>query len=412
MAMSAARPVVALCYVNFGPYHWARYRQCRRDINSFEVRGVQMAREQAEYAWKSDGDEELVTVEQKMLREDVPAKGWRDRVAKALDALQPDCCAVAGYSDPSMLAAIQWCWRHGRPIVLMSDSTAWDAPRTWWKERIKGQIVAGCDAGFAAGEPHAEYLNQLGMPRAKISLGYDVVDNQHFATGASAARADADARRARLGLPRDYFLATARFIPKKNLPGLLRAYATYRRLSTADAGSPQTPWDLVLLGNGPMRGELESLRESLRLTSYVQLPGFLQYDELPQYYGLAQALIHPSTVDQWGLVVNEAMAASLPVLVSDRCGCASSLVRHGENGFTFDPRDEQAMADLMMQMTALSDDERRRMGRRSAELAATFGLDRFTDGLATAVDAALSSGPSRPRRLGSLTLRAITLAAR
>jgi glycosyltransferase involved in cell wall biosynthesis len=47
--------------------------------------------------------------------------------------------------------------------------------------------------------------------------------------------------------------------------------------------------------------------------------------------------VHASTTEQWGLVVNEAMAAGLPVLVSDRCGCAPDLVEVGVNGFTFDP---------------------------------------------------------------------------
>jgi 1,2-diacylglycerol 3-alpha-glucosyltransferase len=55
--------------------------------------------------------------------------------------------------------------------------------------------------------------------------------------------------------------------------------------------------------------------------------------------GLASAFIQASTTEQWGLVVNEAMASGLPVLVSERCGCAPDLVKNGVNGYTFDPYD-------------------------------------------------------------------------
>ena len=73
----------------------------------------------------------------------------------------------------------------------------------------------------------------------------------------------------------------------------------------------------------------ERERSALGLDNDVIFPGFIQYDELPAYYGLAKAFIHASTVEQWGLVVNEALAAGLPVLVSERCGCAPDLVREG-----------------------------------------------------------------------------------
>src|SRR5262249_59830905 len=104
------------------------------------------------------------------------------------------------------------------------------------------------------------------------------------------------------------------------------------------AAAGTAAWKLVLLGEGEQRAKLEGLRDALGLRNDVSMPGFKQYDELPAYYGLASAFVHTSTTEQWGLVVNEAMAAGLPVLVSERCGCGPDLVREGVNGFTFDPR--------------------------------------------------------------------------
>jgi glycosyltransferase involved in cell wall biosynthesis len=117
----------------------------------------------------------------------------------------------------------------------------------------------------------------------------------------------------------------------------------------------------------------------LGLEGAVLMPGFKQYDELPAYYGLAGAFVLGSTEEQWGLVVNEAMAAGLPVLVSRRCGCAPELVRDGENGFTFDPHDASGLAVLMTEMAADAD-ARAAMGRASRRTIShwapeTFGLN-------------------------------------
>jgi glycosyltransferase involved in cell wall biosynthesis len=106
----------------------------------------------------------------------------------------------------------------------------------------------------------------------------------------------------------------------------------------------------VLLGDGELRSSLESQVSRLGLQGSVLLPGFKQYPELPEYYARAGAFIHASTTEQWGLVVNEAMASGLPVLVSNRCGCARDLVQDGVNGFTFDPYNVEQMAELMVRV--------------------------------------------------------------
>src|SRR5208337_5127598 len=82
----------------------------------------------------------------------------------------------------------------------------------------------------------------------------------------------------------------------------------------------------------------------------AHLPGFKQYEELPAYYGLAGAFVHASTAEQWGLVANEAMASGLPVLVSNRCGCATELVEEGRNGFAFDPENVEQLAGFMRRL--------------------------------------------------------------
>ena len=95
--------------------------------------------------------------------------------------------------------------------------------------------------------------------------------------------------------------------------------------------------------------------------------------------------MHASTTDQWGLVVNEAIASGLPVIVSERCGCLPELVQG--NGFTFDPTDEHELAARLLEMALLSYHARERFGEASRAIAARFEPDRFGEGLEAAATA-------------------------
>jgi glycosyltransferase involved in cell wall biosynthesis len=121
------------------------------------------------------------------------------------------------------------------------------------------------------------------------------------------------------------------------------------------------------------------------------MPGFKQYSELAPYYGFASAFIHPSTSEPWGLVVNEAMASRLPVLVSERCGCARDLVRTGQNGFTFDPSRPGELSQLMLRIST-SPTESERLGRAGAVLISRWGPERFARGLRNAAHKAVDVG--------------------
>jgi glycosyltransferase involved in cell wall biosynthesis len=330
-----------------------------------------------------------------------PTKEIVRRIHNALDQVQPDAVAVPGWSDRAALAAVRWCAMRQVPMIVMSESTRHDERRSWWKEAVKRRIVGMFQTGLVGGRPHQDYLTDLGLARERIWLGYDVVDNEHFRRGAEAARASDKEMRARLGLPQRYFLASNRFIPKKNLPRLLQAFARYRQ-----AAGPEG-WDLVLLGDGELRGDLARYRDRLELGGRVIMPGFKQYDELPSYYGLAGAFVHASTTEQWGLVVNEAMAAGLPVLVSDRCGCATDLVADGENGFVFDPLDTDDLTRHLLRMAG-GEYDREAMGQASEQIVSRWTPSTFAQGLERAARAALVTPPSRMRHWNRLILNGLT----
>ncbi len=283
-------------------------------------------------------------------------------------------------------------------MAVMSESSRQDEPRTWWKEAIKRRIVGLYSAALVGGQRHVEYLAELGMSLERIFTGYDVVDNEYFRQKAEEIRSQGSEVRQKYALPENYFLASARFIEKKNLSTLIETYAEYRRGSEirsqkSEVRNNKAPWDLVVLGDGPLKTDLCRLISDLRLNEHVHLPGFEPYGELPVYYALANAFVHASTTEQWGLVVNEAIASGLPVIVSERCGCVPELVQG--NGFTFDPTNEHELTARLLEMASLSDEERKRLGDNSYRIAANFAPERFGEGLERAASVAMGISQKR-----------------
>jgi glycosyltransferase involved in cell wall biosynthesis len=209
------------------------------------------------------------------------------------------------------------------------------------------------------------------MPEDAIFVGYDVVGNDTFHPQ--------KIRTLPVPVKRPFFLAINRFVGKKNLLFLLIAYSKYLQ-QFQDAA-----WDLVLCGDGELRSQIEQKISDLNLQDYVHLTGFLQQEQMLPYFAHAKCFIHASIQEQWGLVVNEAMASGLPVLVSNRCGCYEDLIVEGVNGFGFDPENLQQLTDLMLKISS-DDVDLQKMGDRALEHIQNFSPDRFARGLMQAVE--------------------------
>jgi 1,2-diacylglycerol 3-alpha-glucosyltransferase len=387
------KPAVAVVFHHIGPYHHARLNAA---ADRLSVTGIEWSAKGYDSwgALATPARYRKVSLFPEATEHHPLKTELRRAFCSALEQTNPDVVAVNGWNNFGSLIAANCCVRRGIPMVVMSESSHQDEPRIWWKEAIKRRIVGLYSAALVGGQRHVGYLVELGIPRERIFTGYDVVDNDYFRQKAEEVRSQRSEVRQKYALPENYFLASARFVEKKNLPKLIQAYAEYRRGSSAFAKATadkeitaKVPWDLVVLGDGPLRETLDTQLSTLNLNEHVYLPGFKPYDELPVYYALANAFVHASTTEQWGLVVNEAIASGLPVIVSNRCGCAPELVN--SNGFTFDPTNEHELTARLLEMASLSDEERKHLGDNSYRIAANFAPERFGEGLERAASVAM-----------------------
>lgn len=266
----------------------------------------------------------------------MPEKNWRDvnkfRVActlwRRLSELDPEIVLVPGYYSLPAIAAALWARRNDRISVLMTESAERDHVRSVWKEKLKSILIRRLFSwAVTGGAAHVRYLRQLGFRADRIAHFYDVVGNERLREHTTTLRtisAPADHH-----LPSSYFLYVGRLAPEKNVEALLAAWLTYRQQGGLKS--------LVIVGDGP---NAQSLRKTAADSSFAQhavFAGHKSSRELLPFFAFADCFVLPSTREPWGLVVNEAMAASLPLLVSSSCGCAEDLVDVGGNGYVFDP---------------------------------------------------------------------------
>jgi 1,2-diacylglycerol 3-alpha-glucosyltransferase len=371
---------LVVIFSNLGPYHRDRLMSLHQHCSQigWELVAIELARTETDYAWEISLDNfpfKVISLISDQVLDTARFDRLLSRLYSSLSHIKPDSIAIAGYARPAILAALLWSILHRKPAILLSATHEQDTQRVMWRETIKRGILKGYRAALVGGTPQKQYLVQLGMAADAIFIGYNTIRNETFSPEKIKI----------LSKPhnRPYFLAIARFIPKKNIQFLISCYARYFQALKDDA------WDLVICGDGELYQKIEHQIRDLGLEHCIYLPGFLQQEELLPYFAHAKCFIHASIQEQWGLVVNEAMAAGLPVIVSNRCGCFEDLILDGINGFSFDPENSQQLTELMIKMS-LNDVNLSQMGDAALEHIQHFSTERFAQGLMQALEYAQS----------------------
>jgi len=257
----------------------------------------------------------------------------------------------------------------GRRPYVMVESKFEDKPRQLWRECVKVLALLPYSGAMVGGIRSRDYLRMLGFSKRRIALGYDTISIGRVQRLAGTPPAPNGTT-----FPRRHFIVVARLVAKKNIAVALEAYARYCQVVGPASRA------LHICGDGPLEAELKHRSRQLHLDKVV-FHGFVQAPEVARLLGNSVALILPSTEEQWGLVVNEALAMGLPILCSSSAGARDMLVRTAVNGFVFEPDNVAGLASLM-QLIAENEQGWRQLAVESGRLAELGDIREFGAGVA------------------------------
>ena len=305
--------------------------------------------------------------------------GWGRRpnwdIVRAVTRGGYDVVWLHGYNHPTSLLAAAAARAAGAALLIRDDQTLLHA-RPWWKRAAKRVLLRALfrrATGLYVGAQSRRYFAHYGITSDRLVEAPHCVDNRFFQAQAAALRPRRHDLRPRFGVTDDapVILFSGKLIAKKQPLALLEAFARVRR---------ERPCWLLLAGEGSERPAVEERVKRHGLPG-VRLAGFLNQSELPAAYAAADLLVLPSGWDEtWGLVVNEALNFGLPVVVSDKVGCAEDLVRPGWNGFVVGHADTAALARAIGALVA-DPAARVAMGARGRALVDRYSVERCADGI-------------------------------
>jgi glycosyltransferase involved in cell wall biosynthesis len=248
------------------------------------------------------------------------------------------------------------------------------------RKLMAGIMLRGCTACLAIGSVAAEVFKSYGVPPERIFLAPYAVDNDFFIAETSYWRMRKTELKEKLGIPPDLpvVLCVAGFVPKKRQIDLVKAMMALK-----------IPAQLVLVGHGPLLDEVRAFCQQY-LPDTI-LTGFKNQTELPKYYAIADVFVLPSLWEEFGLVINEAMCAGLPIIASNTTAASRDLVRIGENGYTFAPGDVNALR-ACLELLLADPTLRERFGQCSLEIISGWNYDKAVQAIINALDFARQKG--------------------
>ena len=315
------------------------------------------------------------------------ASGWLRHVnpgiVTALSKRRYDAVLfMSGWGSFSSLLGIVTCIVKRIPFFLYGDSS-FIPPATTWRAKLRARLARWLFRRTAAflisGAWNADYYRHYGADPARFFPMPWAIDNERFRRAAVMTPEERQALRASHGIAPDAMaiLYSGKLIPRKDPMTLLRAFERMQRRAGAA---------VVFMGDGELREALERDARERGVAEAVHFTGFVNQSAIPRHYAMCDVFVLPSTFDPRATVVNEAMACGLPVIVTDRCGPAGDIVRHGDNGFVIAVGDAAALA---ADLDVLVDrDVRERMGQRSLEIIERWSYETGVEGVKAAVRAA------------------------
>ena len=298
-------------------------------------------------------------------------------IGRALRNARPDVVVVSGWSTFASQAGIAWCRAHGIPYVLLVESHDL-GPRSPWRRVVKSavvpRVVRGATSVLAVGTLARDSVIARGASPERVRIFANTIDVAVWEERAERLARQRRKLRSALAFGDEdvVVLSVARLAPEKGIDTLVRA--------VAEAGDARLA--IVVAGSGPQASRLMHLAE--QSGARLLLTGELSEERLAEAYVAADVFALLSRREPWAVVVNEAAASGLPLVLSDQVGAARDLLRDGVNGVLVGGGDLGGTAAALGRL-ASDPAFRREAGARSRELVRAWGYEPSVESFAAAV---------------------------
>lgn len=303
----------------------------------------------------------------------------RDTFAQ-LRRAKPDIILTSELGMRSLQAAI-YRILHPRCRLIVQAALSEHTEQVWGllRQALRYCILHMADGVIVNGQSGRRYVQRFGVPTHRISHVPYATDLATFDPAGfprSPSRWPTEIR----------LLSVGQLIPRKGLMPFLEALCTW----TVDNPGSTVRWKL--LGSGPLQTEIEGHPKPPNLK--VVIVGDAQYREVPGFLADCDIMAFPTLADEWGMVVNEAMAMCIPVLASHYSQAADELVEPGVTGWLFEGGNPASIRRAFDQAFSVAADQLTIMGRRGRQVAEANGAEPMAQRALEAGQRAMQPRPS------------------
>lgn len=293
-------------------------------------------------------------------------------LASKIEFYKPDAILVFGWAYHSHLKMLMHfkgkipIWFRGDSTLLNENIGITGVLKSMLKKIFLNWVYKHVDNAFYVGENNRSYLQAYGLETKQLIFAPHAVDNKRFSVDRLE---EAFQLRKSLNIPESstVILFAGKLERIKNPLLLIRALSNLK---------PGNNCHLIIAGNG----ELEQALKLRAQSNKIHFLNFQNQSQMPVLYQACDLFCLPSKSESWGLAVNEAMACSRAVLVSDKVGCATDLVIPNVNGQIFKSGN---LNDLTEKLFELTNDQFRlkEMGQRSKEIIHSFNFEKIASAI-------------------------------
>ncbi|MBK9401132.1 MAG: glycosyltransferase family 4 protein [Bacteroidetes bacterium] len=241
---------------------------------------------------------------------------------KQLRTIKPWRIISSGFSPATIICAFHK-FIYGTPFLIWSGTIELGARKTkWWRKLFRKVLLKKATSFITYGTKASEYLEGLGAKKESVYMAMNTVDTTFF-------REETNAARSRIKKQDNFTFAYLGYlVPRKNVHKIIEAAAVLSKT--------RKDFRIIIIGDGVSKADLEREVMDQQLKGLIQFRGYLQKQELPAVFAETDALLFQTDFDIWGLVLNEAMAAGIACMASNKAGAVYDLIEEGKTGYIND----------------------------------------------------------------------------